>query len=536
VLEELESRLLPATAYYISPLGDDTNSGTSPADAWQSIDRVNQQVFGPGDSVNFQGGAGYQGSLLFGPQDAGTPDNPITVTSYGPGRATILPGTGVGILIQDTGGFTISNLNVTGSGMDTNQDYGIHLLNDGAGGTVPGYFNHLYLDSLDVSGFGNYGVTIDCQSNTSGFQDVQLTNSQLHDNLLGGLVMFSPYYYDTTTTAQMVQGLYVGHVNAYNNPGSPTSPVGSGNGLLIAGVNGGVVERCECHDNGGPQAHGNVGGILVTDSTAVVVQYNEAYANRTGTNTDGDAFDLDWDTTGCTLQYNYAHDNDGTGYLLIGYNTLHDSYPPQSGNTVRYNISENDGRNNSYPSIYVAGPVDDAEIYNNTVYVSPAPTGTPVAVALSRWSGFSVHFRNNIFYVTGGLPLINTAGTNTGTDLLFQNNDYYTDSGPFEIDYNDVPYGSLAAWRAGTGQERLDGQDMGTSANPGLVDAGQGGTIGNADLLDTLTAYHIQKSSPLKHAGLDLGLYFGIDPGLYDFFGGSIPTGHWYTIGADGGG
>ena len=384
-LEELETRLLPATAYYVSPSGNDHNNGKSPASAWATIARVNQQVFNAGDAINFRGSASYNGSLLFGPKDAGTAAAPITVTSYGSGTATIRPGTGVGILLQDTGGFNLSNLNLTGSGMNTNLDYGIHLLDDLTTATT--VFQHIYVDSVNVSGFGNYGMTIDCHSSTSGYQDIQFTNSQLHDNLYGGFLMFSPYYYDHSVTTEAVQGLYIGHVQVYNNPGATTSPLPSGNGLILGGVNGGLVERCECHDNGGPGARGNVGGIDAYNSDSVTIQYNECYNNRTGTNVDGDGFDLDWDTHNCILQYNYSHNNDGDGFLLLGNNALHLPVPPQSNNTVRFNVSENDGRKNSYPAIYVAGPVDNAEIYNNTIYVSPSSNGTPRVVAFFNWSG-----------------------------------------------------------------------------------------------------------------------------------------------------
>jgi hypothetical protein len=529
-VEELEPRVLLSTAYYVSPSGRDTNNGTSPSTPWQTIGRVNQQVYGPGDSINFFGNASYTGSLMFGSQDAGTAANPITVTSYGVGVATIRPGTGVGILIHDTGGFTVSNLNITGSGMDTNQDYGIHVLDDLSTSTV---FQHIYIDHANVSGFGNYGIILDCPSSTSGYQDMQITYSQFHTNLYGGMITLPPYYYNQTLTTEFIQGFYMGHVNAYNNPGSTSSPLPSGNGLLVAGVNGGTVERCEVHDNGGPNARGNVGGVYVANSTAVVVQYNEAYNNHTGTAVDGDAFDLDWDTINCTLQYNYSHNNDGVGFLLIGDNAFHQSNPPQTGNTIRYNISENDARKNSYGTITVADPVDSAEIYNNTIYLSPAANGSPTCVEFYNWTGSSVHFRNNIFQITGGLDLVNTVGTQPGTDLLFQGNDYYSSGSPFHINYDGVDYGSLVAWRNATGQEKLNGNNVGFSVDPVLTKPGHGGTIGNADQLDTLTAYKLQSSSPVKNAGLDLFILFGIHPGMHDFYGHPIPDGSGFTIGAD---
>ena len=58
--------------YYVSLLGDDNNSGTSPEEAWQTIDKVNSIDFEPGDSILFEGGATYNGNLWFYYSNAGT--------------------------------------------------------------------------------------------------------------------------------------------------------------------------------------------------------------------------------------------------------------------------------------------------------------------------------------------------------------------------------------------------------------------------------------------------------------------------------
>ncbi|UCE98627.1 MAG: hypothetical protein JSV82_05405, partial [Planctomycetota bacterium] len=45
-----------AVDYYVSPDGNDNNSGTSPAQAWKTISKVNTVDFDPGDAVYFEGG------------------------------------------------------------------------------------------------------------------------------------------------------------------------------------------------------------------------------------------------------------------------------------------------------------------------------------------------------------------------------------------------------------------------------------------------------------------------------------------------
>ncbi len=56
VAEALEPRRLLAATYYISPTGNDANSGRSPAQAWQTLDRINQKNWNPGDRILLEGG------------------------------------------------------------------------------------------------------------------------------------------------------------------------------------------------------------------------------------------------------------------------------------------------------------------------------------------------------------------------------------------------------------------------------------------------------------------------------------------------
>ena len=84
-----------ATTYYVSPSGNDANSGTSQAQAWRTIDRVNQLGSGlqPGDQVLFQRGGTYRGRINV--QTSGTSSQPIVLGSYGTGEAPVISGSQV---------------------------------------------------------------------------------------------------------------------------------------------------------------------------------------------------------------------------------------------------------------------------------------------------------------------------------------------------------------------------------------------------------------------------------------------------------
>jgi hypothetical protein len=83
------------TIYYVSPSGSDAASGTSAADAWQTVEQVDRAKLMPGDEVLFQGGATFADDALmpgWGEGAAGTSSSPISFGSYGQGQARITQG------------------------------------------------------------------------------------------------------------------------------------------------------------------------------------------------------------------------------------------------------------------------------------------------------------------------------------------------------------------------------------------------------------------------------------------------------------
>src|SRR4051794_29956445 len=98
-----------AADYYISASGNDAAAGSSAATAWRSLARVNAVALRAGDRVLLDGAAVLTGTLAFDAADGGTAAAPISVTSYGTGRATINAGAGSGISVYNTAGISISN-------------------------------------------------------------------------------------------------------------------------------------------------------------------------------------------------------------------------------------------------------------------------------------------------------------------------------------------------------------------------------------------------------------------------------------------
>src|SRR5262245_24480394 len=164
--------------YYVSATGDDAADGTSPATAWQTLNRATAAILPPGTQVLLEGGAGFAGPLALTQEDAGDPGNPVYVGTYGQGPATIAAPGGSGIIVYDTAGIQITNLTVLGQAAPP-QGAGINLYNN-----LPGNIklDYVSVSHVDISGFEN-GISIGGGQGTSGFSHVQVSNSAVHDNL-----------------------------------------------------------------------------------------------------------------------------------------------------------------------------------------------------------------------------------------------------------------------------------------------------------------------------------------------------------------
>jgi hypothetical protein len=523
---------VPNTTYFVSPTGNDANAGTSPADAWRTIGRVNRESFRPGDRVLFQAGASFTGNLSFGLGSQGIAGDPITVGSYGGGRAMIRAGRGTAVAVTDASYFAVTGLDVIGSGFQSNTGNGVAFTSDFPGVSVRGST----VTDVNASGFGHNGIFFVGANGSEDFRGISVSFSTTDDNGDGGV---------NVDGQGVISDVYIGHVEAIHNAGS--DQIGSGYGIIVIGATEVVVERSVAGDNGWlPGNHGETGGIEAINNNRVLLQFNEAYANHHG-NSDGDGVILD-DTTDSVMQFNYTHDNDGAGLFLFAETGQH-----TVDNVIRDNVSQNDGRRPLFgvnTGILVGSDVTGADVYNNTVYQSPSPAGSTVGIVIGGLSdNAAIHVFDNLFVTTPGEQAVFYDGSGSG--VVFRGNDYWSGGVPVQFFWAGTTYVGLDSWRANTGEETLHGMPVGFAVNPLLRNAGGGGTIGDADQLDTLTAYQLRANSPVRHAGLDLSrmgvvwdpYHYARDPFLHahfnstptDFYGDPLPAAGsgLFSIGAD---
>lgn len=545
-----------ASDFHFSALGNDTTGDGSLANPWRSITKLNALDLNAGDQVLFRAGDTFAGNIILQASDSATNaagifgGSPLTFSSYGSGARPIISSpTGHGLRATDVGGLNILGLEFAGasslSAITPTSNTRVGLLVENAQSTFRQ--QHVYLDDVVVHGFGEAGIQLLARNptiNSGGFDDVRITNSTIYDNGRSGIVS------GVTSTSGLVTGgtaydyhsrahanVHVANNRVYGMTGKNEASGVSGNGVVLAQVDGAVIERNVAHHNGGLAGGGGV-GIWTWESNNVAIQFNEAYQNQTFDGRDGGGFDLDGGVTNSVMQYNYSHGNEGAGLGLFQFGYA----SKMGGNAIRYNISESDGAG---ISVWGNGPrfpgqdlAEDSLFYNNTVI---QPNG-PAVHYFGSVDDVGVY--NNILMSKNGNPLVKLddwdgAGSNYNIDVQMTGNAYWASDSLAAIQWGNASFNSVTAWSNATAHESIAGSFAGILADPQLVGPFVGGTILNdADLLEALTAYRLRSTSPLVDAGrsLDefaLAVALGLtDREIRDFFGGNIPSLTGFDVGA----
>ncbi|HXT12012.1 MAG TPA: right-handed parallel beta-helix repeat-containing protein [Candidatus Angelobacter sp.] len=390
--------------YYVnSETGDDLRSGTSPANAWRTLERVNTQIFRPGDTLLFKAGTRYFGQLK--PQGSGTSNAPIVMGKYGRGPLPRIDGQGRvldTLLLRNVEFWDVSDLDISNLGEQRAPwRTGVRVVTDNFG-----TMRHIHLQRLfvhDVNGSlsksnEGCGIYFESRGRRSGsrFDDLLVEDCHVLRTDRNGICQRNG------------AGIHSLHVVIRGNL---LEDIG-GDGIKAWGSDAPLIEhnvlrggRMRCEDYGA--------GIWPFDCNDALIQFNEVSGMR-GTK-DGQGFDSDYLCRRSMFQYNYSHDNEG-GFMLI-------CSPGNSfneGTVIRYNISQNDGINSA--RVFHISGCKNTSIYNNTIYVG-AKQDLPLLL-FSDWSGGhsdGMKVFNNIFYVDGRVSY--EWGPNRNT--VFSHNVFY---------------------------------------------------------------------------------------------------------------
>lgn len=461
----LTSVAVSAATYYVdSAGGNDANAGTSTATAWQTLTKVNTiAAFAPGDSILFARGGSWTGRLW--PKGSGNSSAVITLDAYG---STALPlplinGAGQNysaVLLQNQSYWDIKNLEVTNNSATAGSRVGVYVV-----ATDVGVVNHIHLVGLDVHDVnGNATTDSGIHLNITGtvtptyYNDILVDSCYVHDCSQRGIVgPYSPWDDRTPTT---------------NTNWTPSLNVIIRNNVVTGSTHQGLVWRVSTNPliennlfaNNGQGGSGNAMFVFNTDGA--IIQENEAYGQQFNTgDTDAAGFDIDYRTKNTTLQYNYAHDNGQGGITVTAGNVAFNVNP-----VVRYNVLQNNLRR----GFHFSGIIQNALVYNNTVYIGDALPQPVIIFNFKDWGGWpnGTKFYNNVIENhSSGASYVFGSSTNNVFD--------------YNLFYN--PGGAATA-------EPGDSHKL--ASDPKLVAPGTGGTGWN-----TVDGYKLLTGSPALGSG-----------------------------------
>lgn len=482
-----DSTPVNGSTYYLSVSGDDKNRGGKD-NPWKTIAKLNSVDLNPGDTVLFEGGQTFTGNLVVDSNDAGTRDAPVVLSSYGNGRAVINGGNESALLVNTAGNVHISLLDFAGSGRKGgNSKNGITVMRG----------HEILLDHLEIKGFQKAGLLIYASSRVIA-RDVYA-----HDNGFAGISVSG------AKSKTDCSDILISHCSAANNPGDPTNfDNHSGNGIIAGFCTKVTIEYCAATNNGWdmPRIGNGPVGIWCYEADSVTIGHCISYRNKTAAGAaDGGGFDLDGGVTNSVIQYCLSYENQGSAFGIFQYAGASNWY----NNTVRYNISENDGNvSAAHAGVYVWNSSrDDKQLknllfYNNIIYNT---RGAAISYAgESENSGF--RFYNNIFVAA------DTLVTGKETSVTYLSNDWWSLSGGFNID----GINTLLNWARRQNRELLDNNLAGVNLDPAFENPGKA-SITDPLLLKTFFNYRVPANSPLKNSGLDLRALYGIDTGERNF-------------------
>ncbi len=380
-------RSAAATFHVDAERGDDRRDGQTAERAWKSLERVNTNVFQPGDRLLFKAGTRYSGQLR--PVGSGAITNgevrPISIGVFGEGARPRLDGEGKvldTLLLRNVEFWEVEGLEITNHGEQREPwRTGVRIVSDGFGKMRHIRVRDLYVH--DVNGdlrkeHEGCGIYFESRGgNNSHFDGLQIENCHVVRTDRNGICQ------RTAGRARSV-GVVI-RSNLLEDIG--------GDGIKIWGSNGALVERNVIR-GGRMRCEDYAAGIWPFASDDTLIQFNEVSAYK-GTK-DGQGFDSDYLCRRSVFQYNYSHGNEG-GFFLI----CSPGHSYNEGTIIRYNISQNDGIN-SARVFQFGGGSSNTLVYNNTIYIG-TNQNLPM-ILCTEWDGGNakdVKFFNNLFYVDG---------------------------------------------------------------------------------------------------------------------------------------
>lgn len=394
--------------YYVdATLGNDMNDGSTPTKAWKTLDKASVVELNPGDTLFFKKGEVFNGVLEITAE--GSKEQPIVIDAYGEGDKPSIRGKQTSLYavrLYNSTYVTLQNLEIVNKGEDLLSRAGLKIECK-----EYGVSNGLVIRGLtvkDVTGksegankySGGILLTNTGKEKKSCYKNLLIENCHIKDCKRNGIFWAGS------------GGAYCNRKNWYPNEDiiirNNLIENVPGDGILPIGCDGALVEYNVMKDENRGGYNLVAAGIWPWSSDNVVIQYNHVVGHQA--ETDGQAYDCDFNCRNTVIQYNYSTENHGGFVLFCDDPTA--TYVNNIGvleSKVRYNISINDGvrplseRNTPSALFHFVGDVKEPLIEHNIIHTSPTKVADDndflfVRASTGRGLVKNPAFRSNVFY------------------------------------------------------------------------------------------------------------------------------------------
>ena len=403
-----------ARDYYVNPqTGSDLNTGSSPDQAFRSLDRLKHMQLKAGDQILLACGTRLKGSLqLIG--QSGTWEHPIVIRSYSwPGQSNPEPaeidfkGYTEGLLLEDANFIEVDSLLLTGNGYDSLQEAGTMRCGVIIRNQSLDHMQHIVLNGLHVRqvfyenpGFTRPAAEVKSPNGTQhygyGIRAFDLDPARLLTDIV---IRHCRVENVSHTGIQCLGSLHnIREIRIDSNQVAYTGGPGMQmSGVELEEISGNQVDHSGSHNDSRKWGRGS--GLWTWGCSQVMIRHNR-FSNANGPG-DSDGTHIDFNCDNIVIEYNLSLHNAG-GFCEILGNDYNCSY--------RYNISVNDGYRKKgvdgafqdgktlWLSSYVGTKKPrraprDIYIYNNTILADSSIT--PRIAIDDRTDGLLI--ANNIF-------------------------------------------------------------------------------------------------------------------------------------------
>ncbi|MCQ2471380.1 MAG: hypothetical protein MJ147_05010 [Clostridia bacterium] len=321
--------------YYIDAInGNDSNDGTSPESAWQTVRRASENEFNAGDRLLLKCGQTFGGNLV--PKGSGSENAPVVVSSYGEGNSPVIHASSNEFLffINNVSHWVIENIEFTSQGI------GALIYSLGDDGIDDITIRNCYFHDIGMyeNGESTYALLIDNDSKGANVSNIHLDSLRI-ENVRWGI-------HTKGINAEDDRDTFISPEESYNcnylfeNIYIKNAEYG---GIVIGGVRNGTIRNCRVLDCATAQDSAYA-PLWIRHSDGITIEYCEIAGSTN--RIDGMAIDFDGWTVNSTYRYIYSHDN--TRFVK---NCVFDFKTRNRGNTVCNCVSVNDNQKMNWGAV-----------------------------------------------------------------------------------------------------------------------------------------------------------------------------------------